>query len=252
MPGHERGLVIVTGASRGIGAQVARAMATAGYAIAVNYSKHELGAAAVVNAIVAAGGRAKAYRADVSVAHEIEALFAHATAELGVLQGLVNNAGITGGMSRVEAVSAEVLHDVFAVNVTGSFLCAREAVRRMSTLRGGPGGSIVNVSSRAAALGGPGEWVHYAASKAALDALTIGLAKEVAKEGIRVNAVAPGLIDTELHAAAGDAGRLERLAPTIPLGRAGSCEDVAAAVTWLFGDQASYITGAILPVSGGR
>lgn len=252
MAQHNRGLVVVTGASRGIGAAVAHRLAAGGYAVAVNFAEDEAGAAAVSAAIVSAGGRARPYRADVSSDAGVSALFAKAIADFGPLAGLVNNAGITGGMSRVGDVSAATLQRVFAVNVTGAFLCAREAVRRLSARHGGEGGVIINMSSRAAELGGPGEWVHYAASKAALDALTVGLAKEVAGEGIRVNAVAPGLIETELHAAAGDPGRLQRLGPQIPMGRAGTAEEVADAVAWLMSDAARYVTGAIMPVSGGR
>lgn len=244
--------IVITGASRGIGASIARKLAGQGYAVAINYSADEAGASALAAQINATGALARAYRADVACEDDVVDLFQAACRELGPLAGCVCNAGITGGLSRVEDVSADVLQNVFAVNVTGAFLAAREAVRRMALRHGGAGGSILMVSSRAAQLGGSGEWVHYAASKAALDALTIGLAKEVAADGIRVNAVAPGLIDTGLHAASGVPDRLARLQPFIPLGRAGTAEEVAEAVAWLMSPQAAYITGAILPVSGGR
>lgn len=244
--------VVITGASRGIGAAIARQLAGEGYAVAINYSTDEDGASALAAQIGNAGGKARAYRADVASEDDVVELFDTACRELGPLAGCVCNAGITGGLSRVEDVSAAVLQDVFAVNVIGAFLAAREAVRRLSVRHGGAGGSIVTVSSRAAKIGGAGEWVHYAASKAALDALTIGLAKEVAGEGIRVNAVAPGLIDTGLHAASGAPDRLTRMQPFIPMGRAGTAEEVAEAVAWLMSARAAYITGCILPVSGGR
>lgn len=244
--------VVITGASRGIGAAIARQLAGEGYAVAINYSTDEDGASALAAQIGNAGGKARAYRGDVASEDDVVELFDTACRELGPLAGCVCNAGITGGLSRVEDVSTAVLQDVFAVNVTGAFLAAREAVRRLSLRHGGAGGSIVTVSSRAAQIGGAGEWVHYAASKAALDALTIGLAKEVAAEGIRVNAVAPGLIDTGLHAASGAPDRLARMQPFIPMGRAGTAEEVAEAVAWLMSARAAYITGCILPVSGGR
>lgn len=244
--------VVVTGGSRGIGAAIARRLASEGYCVAINYSSDEGGAQALAAAIATQGGTARAYKADVSSEDDVVDLFDQACRELGPLAGCVCNAGITGGLSRVEDVSAAVLESVFSVNVTGAFLTAREAVRRMSLRHGGSGGSIVTVSSRAAQLGGSGEWVHYAASKAAVDTLTIGLAKEVALDGIRVNAVAPGLIDTGLHAASGAPDRVARLSPFIPVGRAGTAEEVADAVAWLMSPQASYITGCILPVSGGR
>lgn len=244
--------IVITGASRGIGAAIARKLAGQGFAVAINYSADEAGASALAAQINTTGGLARAYRADVASEDDVVDLFQAACRELGPLAGCVCNAGITGGLSRVEDVSADVLQNVFAVNVTGAFLAAREAVRRMALRHGGAGGSILMVSSRAAQLGGSGEWVHYAASKAALDALTVGLAKEVAGEGIRVNAVAPGLIDTGLHAASGAPDRLTCMQPFIPMARAGTAQEVAEAVAWLMSPEAAYITGAILPVSGGR
>lgn len=206
----------------------------------------------MVDQILAGGGRAIAIRADVAREEDVMRLFATAERELGPITALVNNAAITGGFARVEAVGAKALADVMAVNVCGAILCAREAVRRMSTRHGGNGGAIVNISSRAAHTGSPGEWVHYAASKGAIDTFTIGLAREVATEGIRVNAVAPGLVETGLHAANGEPGRVERLMPTIPMQRAGLPSEVAEAVLWLLSPAASYSTGAILEVGGGR
>jgi NAD(P)-dependent dehydrogenase (short-subunit alcohol dehydrogenase family) len=246
------GLVIVTGGSKGIGAAVAALAATRGFTVVVNYVGDQDGADGVVRRIADAGGRAHAVQADIGSESGVLRLFAAADA-IGVgLAGLVNNAGVTGGFSRLDALQDEALRRVLTVNVAGCFLCAREAVRRMSTRRGGQGGNIVNISSIAAKLGGAGEWIHYAASKGALDTLTVGLAREVAAEGIRVNAVAPGLIETGLHAAAGAPDRLERLTPGVPMGRVGTPEEVAEAVLWLMSPAASYITGAIVPIGGGR
>jgi NAD(P)-dependent dehydrogenase (short-subunit alcohol dehydrogenase family) len=246
------GTLIVTGASRGIGRAVAKLASARGFSVAVNYVQDAHSATELVQHIARSGGRAKAIQADISREDEILRLFEAADRKLGPLAGLVNNAGITGGFARVEAVTSQTLTKVFALNVIGAMLCAREAVRRMSRRNGGKGGTIVNISSRAAQIGGAGEWVHYAASKGALDTFTLGLAREVAAEGIRVNAVAPGHVTTELHAASGDPDRPARLAPTIPMGRAGSPQEIAEAVLWLLSPAASYTTGAILAVSGGR
>lgn len=218
----------------------------------MNFSSGEAEAQKVADEIVAAGGRALPIRADISREDQILALFQTAERELGPIKGLVNNAGITGGFARVENLTAKAIERTFAVNVTGVMLCAREAVRRMSTSHGGTGGAIVNISSRAAHTGAAGEWVHYAASKGAIDTFTIGLAREVATEGIRVNAVAPGLTDTGLHAANGEPGRLQRLMPTIPMNRAGLPPEIAEGVLWLLSPAASYVTGAILEMGGGR
>jgi len=242
----------VTGGSRGIGAAVVRLAAGAGYPVAFTYVQDAAAAAALTTEIVAGGGRAFGVRADVAREDDIVRAFDAAEAELGPLGGLVNNAGITGPLRRVEALDTALLERVFAVNVIGTLLCAREAVRRMSTAHGGAGGAIVNLSSVAARLGGPGDYVHYAASKGAVDALTIGLAREVANEGIRVNAVSPGLIETEIHASTGDPGRLARMVPGVPMRRAGTAEEVAQTILWLLSPAASYVTGANLDVSGGR
>ena len=246
------GTLIVTGASRGIGAAVALLAGKRGYAVAVNFATGQAEAARVVDEIVAGSGRATAIQADVSDERQIVRMFETAERELGPITGLVNNAAVTGGFARVEDVSSATLARVLAVNVSGTILCAREAVRRMSTKRGGAGGAIVNISSRAAHTGAAGEWVHYAASKGAIDSFTIGLAREVATEGIRVNAVAPGLIETGLHAANGEPGRLQRLMPTIPMQRAGTAQEVAEGVLWLLSPASSYTTGAILEIGGGR
>jgi NAD(P)-dependent dehydrogenase (short-subunit alcohol dehydrogenase family) len=246
------GTIIVTGASRGIGAAVAKLVGAQGFPVAVNFANGEAAAQEVVSQIVAAGGRAIAIGGDVSREEDVMNLFEKATRELGPLQGLVNNAGVTGGFARVEEVTTESLTQVLGVNVIGTILCAREAVRRMSLLHGGMGGAIVNISSLAARTGGAGEWVHYAASKGAIDTFTIGLAREVANEGIRVNAVAPGLIATDLHATNGEPGRPARLSPTVPMQRAGTANEVAEGVLWLLSSAASYTTGTILEIGGGR
>jgi NAD(P)-dependent dehydrogenase (short-subunit alcohol dehydrogenase family) len=247
-----RGAVIVTGGSRGIGTAVARLVGANGFPVAVNYAIHKSAAEAVVRDIASAGGRAVAIQGDVGRENDIVRLFETAERELGPIGGLVNNAGVTGGFARVEAVEADAIARVLAVNVAGVILCSREAVRKMSTKRGGRGGSIVNISSLVARTGGATEWVHYAASKGAVNSFTIGLAREVVEEGIRVNAVAPGLIETDLHADNGDPDRLQRLAPTVPMKRSGTTEEVAQGVAWLLSDAASYVTGSILEIGGGR
>jgi NAD(P)-dependent dehydrogenase (short-subunit alcohol dehydrogenase family) len=239
-------VAVVTGGSRGIGAATCVLLATQGWDVVVAY-RNDVAAAAAVAA--ACGGFA--VRCDVAVDADVTALFAAAD-RAGPLGALVNNAGIVAARSRVDELTAERVERLLAVNVLGPFLCAREAVRRMSTAHGGAGGAIVNVTSVAARLGSPGEYVDYAATKGAVDTMTIGLAREVAREGIRVNAVRPGLIDTEIHASGGQPGRAERLAPDIPLGRPGTAAEVAEAIGWLCSDAASYVTGALLDVSGGR
>ena len=244
--------MLVTGASRGIGAACALLAARRGYTVCVNYRDNADAADAVVRAIEAAGGQAFAVAADVADEAAVERLFAAIDTRCGRLDALVNNAGILARQSRVEHMDAARIARILATNVTGSFLCAREAVRRMSTRHGGSGGAIVNVSSRAAVLGSANEYVDYAASKAAVDTLTTGLAKEVAGEGIRVNGVRPGLIDTDMHASGGEPGRIQRLQATVPLARGGTADEVAAAVLWLLSDEAGYVTGTTLAVTGGR
>jgi len=245
-------VLLVTGAGRGIGAAIARAAGKAGYRVVVNYARSKAPAEALVGEIRQHGGEAIAIQGDVAQEGDVERLFQTVDAKLGRLDALVNNAGVIGPYGKVEALSARAVQDMLAINVTGAFICAREAVKRMSTAHGGQGGVIVNISSAATTLGSPNEYVAYAASKAAINTMTIGLAKEVGREGIRVNAVEPGLIETEIHDAAGP-GRLERLAPTVPLaGRTGTAEEVAGPVLFLLSDAASYMTGAIIRVGGGR
>lgn len=246
-----RPVAVVTGGGRGIGAAVCRALAAAGHPVVVNYLGDAAAAERVVAEVTGAGGTAVAVRADVADEAAVVRLF-DAAAELGTVGLVVVNAGITGPYGRLDELDADALRRVVDVNVTGAVLCAREAVRRMSTRHGGSGGGVVTVSSGAATLGSAGEWVHYAATKGAVNSLTVGLSREVAAEGIRVNAVSPGLIDTDLHATAGQPDRLARMAPTVPMGRAGTPEEVAAAVLWLASDAASFVTGAIVPVTGGR
>ena len=246
------GTLLVTGASRGIGAAVARLGAAAGYSVCVNYRSDAAAADAVVRAIEEAGGRALAVQADVGGEAEVERLFATVDAELPPLTALVNNAAVCGHVSRLEEASSETLRAVMELNVLGLMWCCRAAVRRMARRYGGTGGAIVNLSSGAATIGSPGEYVWYAASKGAVDSLTLGLAKENAGEGIRVNAVAPGFVRTEIHAASGMPDRLETVAPAMPIGRAAEPEEIAEAVTWLLSDKASYTTGAVLRVAGGR
>jgi NAD(P)-dependent dehydrogenase (short-subunit alcohol dehydrogenase family) len=245
-------VVIVTGGSRGIGAAVAKLAARDGWAVAVNYRTDRASADDVVAEIARSGGRAMAFPADVAVEGEVQRLFADAAAQLGPVRGLVNNAGILRPRSFVTDISLARWTDIFATNVLGSFLCAREAARLMSTRLGGPGGAIVNLSSMAAVLGAPADAVDYAASKGAIDTLTIGLGRELASEGVRVNAIRPGLIDTDMQIDSGDPERARRLAPTVPMRRVGTVEEIAEAVVWLLSDKASYCTGAILTVSGGR
>jgi NAD(P)-dependent dehydrogenase (short-subunit alcohol dehydrogenase family) len=244
--------VLITGASRGIGAACARLAFERGWQVCINYRSDHDAASALVRTIEEAGGSAFAVQADVAREEDVLRMFAEVDARYGRLDGLVNNAGILARQMRVEQMDAERIARIFATNVTGSFICAREAVLRMSTRHGGSGGAIVNVSSRAAVLGSSGEYVDYAASKAALDVLTIGLAKEVANEGIRVNGVRPGLIATEMHASGGEPGRVERLKTSVPMGRGGEAIEVARAVLWLLSDEASYTTGSFIDVSGGR
>lgn len=246
------GTLVVTGASRGIGAAIARLAGARGWAICVNHRDSANEAESVAATIRDAGGNAIAVQADTAVEADVEQMFLAADAELGPVTGLVNNAGIVGRACRLDETDPSLLRWVFDVNVTGYFLCARQAVRRMSSRYGGSGGAIVNVSSAASYIGGGGEWIHYAASKGAIDTMTIGLAREVAKEGIRVNAVNPGLIETGLHADAGMPDRIERLAPMVPMGRGGSAEEVAETALWLLSPGASYVTGAVVPVTGGR
>ena len=244
-------MVLITGGGRGIGAATARLAAERGYAVCVNYLRNREAADKVVSAIEQAGGRAKAVAGDVAREADVLRMFDEA-AKLGPLAALVNNAGILERQARLDDMDAARFERVFATNITGAFLCAREAVRRMSTRHGGKGGAIVNVSSMASRLGSPGEYVDYAASKGAIDALTIGLAKEVAAEGIRVNAVRPGVIYTDIHASGGEPGRVDRVKSAVPMQRGGEPEEVARAILWLVSGEASYSTGTFIDVSGGR
>ncbi|WP_019170748.1 SDR family oxidoreductase [Pseudaminobacter salicylatoxidans] len=245
-------VLLVTGGGRGIGAAICRLAAKAGYRVAVNYVSNEAAAAALVHEIEAEGGEAFAVKGDVGNEADVLAMFAAVDARFGRLDALVNNAGVVDARARVDEMSAARLERMMRINVIGSMLCAREAVKRMSTLHGGTGGAIVNVSSAAAQLGSPGEYVDYAASKGAIDTFTIGLAREVATEGVRVSAVRPGIIDTEIHASGGQPDRIAAIRGLVPMKREGKAGEVAEAVLWLLSDKASYATGAILNVSGGR
>ncbi len=245
-------IMLVTGGGRGIGAAVARLAARRGYAVGVNYHSNVDAARAVVEEIVRGGGRAVALQADVSQEDQVLRMYGELDQQLGRIDALVNNAGILEQQMRVDQMSADRLLRVLSTNVVGAFLCAREAVRRMSTRHGGQGGAIVNVSSVAARLGSPNEYVDYAASKGAMDTMTIGLSKEVAPEGIRVNGVRPGTIYTDMHASGGEPGRVDRLKGAIPLRRGGTVEEVAGAVMWLFSDEAGYTSGSFIEVSGGN
>jgi NAD(P)-dependent dehydrogenase (short-subunit alcohol dehydrogenase family) len=242
-------VMLITGGGRGIGAATARLAAERGYSVCINYLRDDDSAQTLLADL---GKKAIAVQGDVASEADVLRLFKTLDEKLGRLDVLVNNAGIVDRSSRVEAMSAERIQRMLAINVTGSFLCAREAVKRMSTRHGGKGGAIVNVSSMAAKLGGAGDYVDYAASKGAIDTLTVGLAREVGAEGIRVNGVRPGVIRTEIHATSGDPGRVERIGSAAPLQRAGEAEEVARTILWLACGEASYITGALLDVSGGR
>ena len=244
--------LLVTGGSRGIGAATARLAALRGWDVAVNYTRDAAAAEAVAAEVRAAGRRALVLQGDVAVEADVLAMFAAIDREWGPLAGLVNNAGVVDVAARVEAMSAARIERMFAINVFGTMWCAREAVRRMSTKHGGQGGVIVNLSSAAAKLGAPGQYVDYAAAKGAVDAFTLGLAREVATEGIRVNAVRPGIIETDIHASGGQPGRAAQMAPMVPMQRAGTADEVAQAIVWLLSADSSYTTGTVLDVTGGR
>jgi NAD(P)-dependent dehydrogenase (short-subunit alcohol dehydrogenase family) len=245
-------VLLVTGAGRGIGAETARLAAKRGYSVCVNYLRNSDAAGAVVLGINRSGGRAVAVQGDVAVEADVVRLFEACDRELGPLDALVNNAGILEKQMRVETMDAARLQRIFATNVTGSIICAREAIRRMSTRHGGRGGVIVNVSSGAARMGSPGEYMDYAASKGAIDTFTVGLAQEVAEEGIRVNAVRPGFIYTDIHASGGEPDRIERVKVRVPMKRGGTVDEVAHAILWLLSDEASFTSGALLDVAGGK
>jgi NAD(P)-dependent dehydrogenase (short-subunit alcohol dehydrogenase family) len=244
--------VLVTGGSRGIGAATALLAAKRGWAVAVNFTSDAAAARAVVARIGEAGGTAIAVQADVSIEAAVLEMFARVDAELPRLDALVNNAGVVDFAGRVDETTTARLQRMFAINVFGSFICAREAIKRMSTKHGGRGGTIVNLSSAAARIGSPGQYVDYAAAKGAIDVFTMGLAKEVALEGIRVNAVRPGIIETDIHASGGTPDRAKQMAPLVPMQRSGSAEEVAEAIVWLMSAQSSYTTGAVIDVTGGR
>lgn len=245
-------ILLVTGGSRGIGAATARLAARRGYTVCITYRQNQAAADGVIASITEEGGRAFAFAADVGVERDVQHVFNYIDTHVGPITALVNNAGIIEQQRRVDQMDLARLQRIFTTNVLGSFICSREAVRRMSTTYGGSGGTIVNVSSVAARLGSPHEYVDYAASKAAIDTLTIGLAKEVATEGIRVNAVRPGVIYTDIHASGGEPNRVDRVKASVPMQRGGQVEEVAHAILWLLSDEASYVTGTCLDVTGGR
>jgi NAD(P)-dependent dehydrogenase (short-subunit alcohol dehydrogenase family) len=245
-------ILLVTGASRGIGAATARLAAQRGYAVAVNYTSNRAAAEAVVASIREAGGKAIAIQADVAHEDQVLSMFERIDRELGRMTALVNNAGVVDVSQRVDEMTTARLKRMFDINVLGTIVCAREAIKRMSTKHGGAGGAIVNVSSAASRLGSPGQYVDYASAKGAVDAFTLGLAKEVAAEGIRVNAVRPGLIETDIHASGGIPDRVKQLAHLVPMQRGGTAEEVAESIVWLLSDEASYVTMSLLEVSGGR
>ncbi len=245
-------VIVITGGSRGIGKATAIKAAEKGYAVCVNYKSNKEAADEVVNTINNSGGKAIAVQADIAIEEEVIRLFKTVDDSLGTITALVNNAGILETQSLVVNMSVERFERVFATNVIGTFLCAKEAVKRMSLQNGGNGGAIVNVSSKASTHGGPFEYVDYASSKGAVDTFTMGLAKEVATDGIRVNAVRPGVIYTDIHASGGEAGRVDRIAPTVPMKRGGEPEEVADTILWLLSDEASYVTGVLIDVTGGR
>lgn len=245
-------VIVITGGSRGIGAATAQLAAVQGYSVCISYIHNRKAADEVVDAIRNSGGQAIAVQADVASEPDVVRLFDTVDANLGTVTALVNNAGILEHQMKVEEMDAARLNRIFATNVTGSFLCAREAIRRMSTRHGGGGGAIVNVSSLAARLGAPGEYIDYAASKGAIDTMTVGLAKEVAAEGIRVNAVRPGAIYTEIHASGGEPERVDRVKDAVPMKRGGNADEVASAILWLLSDGASYTSGTFIDVTGGR
>lgn len=246
------GVALITGSGRGIGAATAKLAAKRGYAVCVNYLKNEQRADEVVAEIRAGGGKAILVQADTAHEDEVIKLFERVDLELGPITALVNNAGITGRAGRLESFDADAIRRVLEVNVTGAIFCAQQAVKRMSTKNGGAGGAIVNVSSLASTLGGANQWIPYAAAKGAINSFTLGLAKEVAAEGIRVNAISPGLIATEIHAEAGVGDRLQKVIPMVPMGRLGTAEECAEAILWLMSDEAAYMIGSVLTLSGGR